>query len=283
MTKNGNFTVSGFGDEIATGPDEQLTVLNRLGIYHLDLRQAWGRNVLDLDEADVRALRDLLAAHESRVSMIASPIGKTAIGEAAAVERGRLDVALRLADAFETRLVRLFSFYHTNVDHANCRDEVIRRLGELAERAGRSGVTLLLENERGLWGDTPERCRDLVETIDSPHLRVSFDTGNFAAIGVRSYDEAYPLLRPHLIHVQIKDARTGDGTIVPAGEGDAQIPELLAALRRDGYHGFLSLEPHLILAGRTSGFSGEELFGRAATALQRLIDSPEQTGLGAEE
>ena len=266
-----SFVLSGFGDEIDPDPEEQLAVLGRLGISHLDLRAAWGRNVLDFSEADVTSLRRTLASHDVRVSTIASPIGKSEIGRAAEYERERLETALRLAEAFETTWIRIFSFYHAGIDHASCRDEVVRRLTTLAARAGTGGVTLLLENEAQLWGDTPEQCRDLLESVGSPHLRLSLDTGNFAALGIRPYDEAYPILRPYLVHVQIKDVRARDGTIVPAGEGDGQIHELIAALRRDGYRGFLALEPHLAQAGQLGGFSGPELFTQAAEALKRIV------------
>lgn len=265
------FTISGFGDEIDADPTIQLRVLAELGIRHLDLRGAWGRNVLDFDQDDVARLRACLADAGARVSTIASPIGKSEIREPAAFEEGRLETAIRLADAFETRLIRVFSFYHAGLDHAACRDEVLARLTRLAERAARAGVTLLLENEGGLWGDRPERCREIFETVAAPSLRFTLDTGNFAALGVRSYDQAYPLLRPWLAHIQVKDVRTATGEVVLAGAGDGQLPELLAAAQRDGYQGFLALEPHLALAGRAGGFSGPERFAEAAHALQALL------------
>jgi len=267
------FELSGFGDEIAEEPDDQLAQLGRMGIRNLDLRSAWGRNVLDLTVDDVARLRASLAAQGARVSLIGSPIGKSEIGREAAFEAERLERALRMAEAFETRSLRVFSFYPAGVDVGACREEVLARLERLTARAAREGVTLLLENEADLWADRPERCRELLEAIDSPNLRMTLDTGNFAALGVRSVDEAYPLLRPYLVHVQIKDVRRRDGevtTTVP-GEGDGQIRELLAALRRDGYRGFLALEPHLAHAGKLGGFSGPELFGQAARALQAMI------------
>ena len=47
------FTLSAFGDEIAEDVDEQLTVLNDLDIRYLELRSAWGTNVLELTDAQV--------------------------------------------------------------------------------------------------------------------------------------------------------------------------------------------------------------------------------------
>ena len=265
------FTISGFGDEIADDPAEQLDVLAGLDIRHLDLRGAWGKNVLDFDEDDVRRLTAVLAEKGARVAMIGSPVGKSQIAEPAAYEQGRLETAIRLAAAFETPLIRLFSFYHEGISHADCRDEVVGRLGEWAATAERAGMTLLLENEGDLWGDTPERCRDLLATVDSPALRLTLDTGNFASLGIASYDTAYPMLKPWLRHIQIKDVRREPKQVVPAGHGDGQIPEVLAAALRDGYEGYLSLEPHLATAGKAGGFSGADLFGTAATALRGIL------------
>ena len=275
------FTISGFGDEIADDPAEQLDVLAGLDIHHLDLRGAWGKNVLNFDEDDVRRLTALLAEKGARVAMIASPVGKSQIGEPAAYEQGRLDTAIRLAEAFGTPLVRMFSFYHEGVSHADCRDEVVSRLGAWAQAAERAGVTLLLENEGDLWGDTPERCRDILATVDSPALRLTLDTGNFASLGIASYDTAYGMLRPWLSHIQIKDVRREPKQVVPAGQGDGQIPQVLAAARRDGYQGYLSLEPHLAIAGKAGGFSGAALFGTAATALRAILANLDASTAGA--
>ncbi|MDP8923614.1 MAG: sugar phosphate isomerase/epimerase [Chloroflexota bacterium] len=270
------FVVSGFGDEISAEPREQLAVLRSLGITHLDLRGAQGRNVLDFGDDDVARLRSELASAGARVAMVASPIGKSDIEREAAYEEGRLETAIRLADAFETPLIRVFSFYLPNTDRARCREEVVARLSRWAARAEATGTTLLLENELNLWGERPEQCAELLAAVDSEHLRMTLDTGNFASIGVASSDAAYPLLRPWLAHCQIKDVRTADRAVVAPGEGDGQIPELLAALVRAGYRGYLSLEPHLALAGKAGGFSGPELFGQAARALARIVERVER-------
>ncbi len=271
MTRQAAFVLSGFGDEIAAEPEQQLAALKRMGVRHLDLRGAWDRNVLDFDADDVARLRGLLDAHGVRVSIIATPIGKSPISRDANFESGRLEQALRLARAFGVDLVRIFSFYREGTSHAECRDEVVRRLASFAGTAERAAVTLLLENEADLWGDRPERCLDLLAAVDSPRLRLTLDAGNFAAVGARSHDDAYPMLKPYLAHVQIKDVRHADGTVVLPGQGDGQIPELLSALAADGYRGYLALEPHLAVAGKQGGFSGPELFAQAADALRGII------------
>lgn len=265
------FTISGFGDEIAADPAEQLDALAGLQIRHLDLRGAWDRNVLDFTDDDVETMTSLLDQKGSKVAMIASPIGKSQIGGPASYEVERLQQAIRLASAFGTPLIRVFSYYHEGIPHQACRDEVVARLSNWASIAESAGVTLLLENEGDLWGDTDDHCRELLEAVDSPALRLTLDTGNFAALGIASHDEAYGKLAPWLSHIQIKDVQTASHTIVPAGQGDGQIPQVLAAASANGYRGYLSLEPHLAVAGRAGGFSGAALFGTAAAALRAIL------------
>ena len=62
---------------------------------------------------------------------------------------------------------------------------------------------------------------------------------------------------------------------MPAGQGDGQVRQTLAALRDSGFDGFVSLEPHLAQAGRFGGFSGPEGFTRAARGAET---DPERTG-----
>jgi sugar phosphate isomerase/epimerase len=266
-----SFTISGFGDEIAAEPAQQLDELVRLGIRHLDLRGAWDRNILDFSDDDVRAMQAELGRTGVRVSTIASPIGKSQIAEPASFELGRLATAIRLAHAFDTPLIRVFSYYHEAVSYEDCRDEVIARLRGWAQIAQLAGIVLLLENEGDLWGDTPDRLVDLFSAIDSPALRLTLDTGNFASLGIASYDEGYTKLAPWLSHIQIKDVQRATRKTVPAGQGDGQIPRVLAEAKASGYQGYLSLEPHLAIAGRAGGFSGAGLFGTAAQALRAIL------------
>jgi sugar phosphate isomerase/epimerase len=89
-------------------------------------------------------------------------------------------------------------------------------------------------------------------------------------VGVKPYTDGYAMLRPHLEYLQVKDAISATGVVMPAGEGDGELRETLTALRDDGYAGFASLEPHLAEQSSTGGFSGPAEFGRAARAFSVL-------------
>src|SRR5690349_19709131 len=129
------FTLSAFGDEIDDDLQTQLDILNSEDVHCLELRGAWGHNVLDLDAEHLRRAQVLLHDNGFSVSAIGSPIGKSRLDQPATWELERLDRALAAADALGTRLIRIFSFF-VPADHARTvRDEVIDRMGLLTERA----------------------------------------------------------------------------------------------------------------------------------------------------
>ena len=266
------WTLSGFADEIDDDLEKQCAVLNRLGIAHIELRSAWGVNVLDLTDEQVDRAREILGRHDIAVSSIGSPIGKVAIDDDFDEHLARHDIALARAATFEAPYIRLFSFFIPEGDDPDShRDEVLRRMSALADRATGRDVVLLHENEKNIYGDIPRRCVDIVESVGSPVLRLAWDAANFVQCGVRPYTDGYAGLRPHLAYVQVKDALLETGEVVPAGAGDGETVETVRALREDGFDGFFSLEPHLQSAGAMGGFSGEDLFAKAHEAFSGIL------------
>jgi sugar phosphate isomerase/epimerase len=266
------WTLSGFSDEVSDDFAQQCAVVRGLGMGHLDLRSAWGTGVLDLDDAQLRRAEEELQAAGLRVSSIGSPVGKVHLDADAGEHLERAHRAAQLALRFGARSVRVFSFF-LRPDEApeRVRDAVLERMRSLAQVAAEAGVLFCHENEKGIYGDVPERCADVLESVGSPHLRAVWDPANFVQVGVRPSTEAYALLRPHLDHVHVKDARLATGEVVPAGEGDGEVRATLRALREDGFDGFFSLEPHLAQAHALGGFSGPELFTRAHAAFTDLL------------
>ncbi len=264
--------LSGFADEISPDLDEQLTVLAAESISHLELRSVWSTNVADLNDAQVDRLRSELENAGVRVSAIGSPIGKIGIDAPFEPELERLRRVADIAGALGTSLVRVFSFFiPQGPDPRLFRTRVIDRMAALAGLAAERGLVLAHENEKEIYGDRPERCADIIATVGSPALRATFDAANFVQCGVRPHSDAYEMLRPYLVYVQVKDALAATGEVVPAGHGDGEVRETLGALRDSGFGGYLSLEPHLVMAGRFGGFSGPDAFRLACGALKDLL------------
>jgi sugar phosphate isomerase/epimerase len=266
------FVLSGFADEISPDLDEQLAVLAAESISHLELRSVWSTNVADLDDTQVARVRRELADAGVRVSAIGSPIGKIGIDAAIEPELERLRRVADVASELGATLVRVFSFFIPQAEDPQLyRIRVMDRMAAFAAIAEERGLVLAHENEKEIYGDRPERCADIIATVSSPALRATFDAANFVQCGVAPHSGAYELLRPYLAYVQVKDALAATGEVVPAGQGDGQVRETLAALRDSGFEGYLSLEPHLAMAGRYGGFSGPDGFRRASGALKDLL------------
>lgn len=266
------WTLSGFGDEIDPDPAVQVAVLQALGASHIEVRSAWGTNVVDLDDDRLGALAALLTREGMAVSAVASPIGKVDVALDAELEVARLRRIIRVAHTLNTPNIRVFSFFRAaGVPVESIRDGVMTRMRLLADLAEKEGVVLLHENEKDIYGDTPERVLDLVETVGSPALRLAWDNANFVQVGVKPFTDGYAMLRPYLDYLQVKDAVATTGAVVPAGQGDGELRETLTALRDDGYTGYASLEPHLASAHELGGFSGPAAFGEAGRAFAGLL------------
>ena len=265
--------LSGFADEISPDPAEQLATLAAESISHLELRGAWSVNVADFTAEHLAAFRAAVDRAGVRVSAIGSPVGKIPVGAPLPPELERMRRIAGIAAELGTAIVRVFSFYiPAGEPPERHREQVIDRMGALTRIAEDRGLVLAHENEKEIYGDTPDRCADLITAVGSPALRATFDPANFVQCGVRPFSDAYALLRPFLVYLQVKDALAATGEVVPAGQGDGQLRETLTALRDSGFAGYMSLEPHLAQAGRYGGFSGPEGFRRAAQALKLMLN-----------
>lgn len=280
--------IAAFGDEIAAPLEEQLEAMRASSVHLLELRSAWGTNVVDLSAEQLDAVAGQLAAAGVAVCAIGSPVGKAPIDGDLEAELGRLRAALAAAERLGAPLVRIFSFYVPKGEYEQHRDEVLRRMSALAHEAQRRGVTLVHENESHIYGDRPERCLEIVEKVASPALRVVFDPANFVQVGVRPMVEAWPLLGPHVAHVHVKDAVAVDrggfgpypadipgelqmGSVRLPGQGEGDLPGLLVELDRIGYAGCLSIEPHL--TRHLPDLDGPARFSAAVRALRGLLDA----------
>ena len=267
------FTLTGFADEVSRDLGEQIALMSTLGLTHVEFRSAWGTKVLDLSEEQLREARRMLNEAGISVSAIGSDLGKIRITDSFPAHLERARHAIEVAHFLGAPNIRMFSFFMPdgeNPDHH--RDEVMARTRAFVELAEAGEVTLLHENEKDIYGDIPCRVVDLAESMNSPFYRAIFDPANFVQCGVKPFDEAYAQVRPFVDYIHIKDARFADGSVVPAGEGDGQIPEILRALQAEGYNGFLSIEPHLGDFDAFGGLCGPDLWTSAHTALVTILN-----------
>jgi sugar phosphate isomerase/epimerase len=263
--------LAAFADEISPDLDEQIRVCKENAVTHLELRSVNKINVLDFDPKLRQEIKRKLDAAGLGVICIGSPIGKVKITDPWPAQFDRFKTAVDMAEFFGAPLIRVFSYYapEKDGDMRPYRDEVIRRFREKVNHIAGKNVTLAHENEHAIYGEKGRECLDLLQTINSPKLRMAFDFANFIMDGENPMDN-WPSLKPYTIHIHIKDGLMKEHKIVPAGEGDGQIGKILADAYASGYRGFVSLEPHLALAGQMGGFTGADLFKRASDALKNV-------------
>jgi len=254
------YLISGFSDEICPRIEDQVRATKVLGLSYISLRGIdKGRGVLSLsdDEVDDRII-PLLKKEKIGISSIGSPIGKALVTDDEEIAKHREGIKRMCALAKKTgaKYMRIFSFYIPyGEDSAKYKNKVIDEVGYFARVCLNEGITPILENEKGLYGDTPERCLDIVNEIEG--LKLAFDFANFAQCGCDALD-AYGLLKELVAYVHIKDYSKALGKNVVCGMGDGRIAEILKDLSISGYKGFLTLEPHLVCFDSFSSLEREE-------------------------
>lgn len=243
--------ISGFADEISSDFNEQLRVLGELGMKYLSLRSADGKGIAEYTAKEVeRTLLPRLKASGVSVSSLGSPIGKIPVEDETAFEEQcrTLETLCKIAEILDCRYIRIFSFYiPEGKDPAEYHDIVIEKLNRFAAIAKEHDVVLIHENEKDIFGDTGERCCQILEAVGSDNFKAVFDFANFVQCR-EDPKVCWGLLREHVAYIHIKDAVYDKNENVLCGTGDGKIAQILAeAICEEEYHGFLTLEPHLVL------------------------------------
>ncbi len=260
----------------------QMDVLSDHDINHIEMRGVNGKCVVEYSLEEVREIKEQLDERGFKISAVGSPLGKIDITDEFKPHFDLFLHTLDVAKILETNYIRMFSFWIPEGQHEKYRDEVMNRWQQFIDEVEGTDFILLHENEKEIYGDTPEHCLDLMETMDSDHLQAIFDPANFVQWDVETYPEAYNMLENYIEYLHIKDALYSDHSVVPAGNGDGKVKEILQELAQKGFDGYLSLEPHL---GSFEGLSelekdpkykdledgGPKKFAMAAEALKSII------------
>jgi sugar phosphate isomerase/epimerase len=267
-----------FPDEIAEDLEEQLEVVSRLGISAIDLRAVDGTGVLEFTDDQLAMIRDACAARSISVACVASPIGKSSVDEPIEEALARLERAFHVGRYFDCRTVRIFSFHVPKNRADRSADEFIgnavERLRRLLHLAADEDFSLRLENEKGIIGDTVDRCSRIMEELGDEDLRFVWDPANFVQVGdAEQVTRGWEALGPYVGYVHVKDALLDSKQVVPAGEGDGEVPLLLRRLKESGYTGTFAVEPHLADDNFPPGISGPANTERAVSALRSLLDA----------
>lgn len=241
---NKNYHISGFSDEIDAGIIKQFDVISKLGIKYFEPRVIDGKNVSNLNKYETATLKKIMGCYGISASSIGSPIGKIKTTDDFDAHFDLFKNTVEVANTLGAKYIRAFSFFMPeNEKPEDYTGFVVEKLGKLVEYAAQNGVVLLHENEKGIYGNIAVRCKTLFEQIKSDNFRAVFDFSNFVECSQDTL-EAYDMLKPYIEYIHIKDC-IKNGRVVPVGFGDGNVEAILKDLYKNGYNGFLSLEPHL--------------------------------------
>lgn len=277
------FLLSGFSDEISSDIKVQFEVLNKLNISYFEPRGINGKNISELNDDEIKILKENMEKYNIKASSIGSPIGKVKLSDDFDKHFELFKHIVKIAKKLGTRYIRIFSFYNGGEEWTEeMIKTVIERLRMMISYAKENEVILLHENEKDIFGDSVERCLYLMENLYCDNFKALLDPANFVQCDEDTIT-AFEKLKPYIGYVHIKDSLKEDKSIVPAGKGDANIEYILKSLYENGYDGFLSLEPHL---GSFEGLKdleldnamlklpkgGEGTFTAAHNALNKILE-----------
>ncbi|MBN8626242.1 MAG: sugar phosphate isomerase/epimerase [Planctomycetes bacterium] len=317
MADKPSVILSGFADESANQKTavQQFCAFAAMGLQYYSLRfidvGEGIKNVMKLTKKEIQDIRHLEDEYGLNVSSIGSPIGKVKLVDKEDGTKNAFipfkkylaeDVkkACELAHAFETKLIRGFSFYHPKgEDPKNYISQAVDQLGKIAEACHRSDLTFGLEIEANLVGQTGELLAEIQKQVKHPAMMLIFDAANILCQGYTTLDvyNQYLAMKPYIGWMHIKDYRHPSPpkrvghvdeeaikNFVPADLGQSAnelilrdfrdaVPALTKKLAKRGIPGvFLDLEPHVKGGGQFGGFSGPDGMGVALRGLCKVLD-----------
>ncbi len=242
---------SGISDEAGQAIETQIRAHRELGWTRLELRCVDTVNLTLLPDDRFDHVYGAVAGAGMTVSCFSSAIANWArpITCDPQIDIDDLRGAIPRMHRFGAKFMRVMS-YPNDKDHPlsdrEWRDEAIRRMKTLARMAEDGGVILAHENCSGWGGLSADNSNVLLGEVNSPALKVVFDTGNPVTYGQDAW-EYYQKVRNDIVYVHIKDAKKIDGVdhYTFCGDGDGCVRRIVGDLLATGYDGGFSIEPHL--------------------------------------
>lgn len=261
-----DINIYAFADEASAMIDEQIVAMKRNNLRGIEIRNVDGTNISDITVQKAKEVKSKFDDNGLVVWSIGSPIGKININDDFEPHLEKFKHTLEVADILGAKNIRLFSFYMPENEKPDVyKDKVIERLGRFIEIAENSNINLCHENEKGIYGDTPERCLEIFKAL--PKIKGIFDPANFVQCKIDTLN-AWEMLKEYIYYMHIKDAKA-DGFIVSAGNGAGNIKKISEDFISRGGKDF-TMEPHLI---DFDGLSNLEREGEKTQSLCEFSDS----------
>jgi sugar phosphate isomerase/epimerase len=257
------FPVAAITDEFGPDIEKSVASMDEIGMTGAELRMVFNKNIIDLSDEELERAKQICGSKGMQIVSIASPLLKCVLPGAPQVDaRFQQDMfaakygfedqprlterAFQIAHKLGARIVRVFSYWRS-VEPDKCFNGVVAALNGLAEKAAREDLIIGLENEHACNIATASETARVLEVVKNSNLQVVWDPANCFVSGEVPYPEGYRKLPvSRIAHVHVKDCHVdGHKPIWGAvGEMGVDWKGQFAALREDGYRGWVSLETH---------------------------------------
>jgi L-ribulose-5-phosphate 3-epimerase len=257
------FPIAAITDEFSPDIESAVRSMSEIGMAGAELRMVFGKNIIDLSDAEVGRACEIVARHRLKIVSIASPLLKCILPDSpeidarfqqdvfaathAFADQPRLaDRALEIAERTGARIVRVFSYWRTVRPEA-CFERIARALERLAGQAALHERTICIENEHACNIATGGETARVLEAVAHPNLQMVWDPANAYISGETPFPDGYRRLPVERIaHVHAKDCRVAGHSPIwcALGEGGIDWRGQIRALAQDGYRGWISLETH---------------------------------------
>ena len=237
-------------DEISPDFNEAVRYGGEWGISIFELRVLKTGRIPAVDESELKEARALVKNNGLRVTALSPGIFKLPLSQTAKLEEELATTfpkTLDLAREFGASLVIAFGFQKEQNEKPEMFSQVVDFMSRAAEKAGKEGIRIIIENEPGFWCDSGANTAKLIQAVNSPYLRANWDPCNGYGTAERPFPEGYEAVKQYIANVHVKDTREGSMIrCVPVGEGAVNWKGQLAALVRDQLVRHITIETHCL-------------------------------------
>ena len=256
------FTRAVITDEISQDLELAARMARDFGLDQLEIRTAWDVRIDNMSAAELDRVKRIAQENRLGIVCLATPFLKCDLGNDAeyAEHLEILRRSIRAAHTLGAKIIRTFTFWKKG-ELTEVFDRIVKAYAEPARIAAGEGVTLGIENESACFVGTGAEAADFVAAVGAPAVKAVWDPGNAYWTGrEQAVPDGYERIKPHIVHVHLKDVKHSDGEMVATvlGVGEVGIARQLALLAEDGYTGCTSLETHY----RVKAHLSEEIVNR---------------------
>lgn len=267
-------------DEMTQSLEEAIAFAKEYGMKGVELRSVEDTTIGNIPEEKLHVYKKMLDKAGLKVVSLASPLCKCVLTEEAIpVEMARLDRLLDACDILDAPSIRAFAFVTDGEKSAV--ETLAKVLLPFAEKAWARGKKLCFEADPSVNTTNHAQLAALLTLMNHPGAGAIFDPGNdiWDRDNEVPYPDGFEAIAGHVCHVHVKDAVKTPEHIdaVCPGTGAVDYPGLMKALKKMGYKGYFSMEPHYRVAAQLS----EEMLQRpggdafSQGGFQAMVESAE--------